>query len=365
MAKTKVGIIGCGNISDTYFKGCPAFEVLQITACADVDMARAHAQAAKYGLRALSVDELLADAEIDLVINLTVPMAHAEINVRALEAGKNVHTEKPLAVTRADGQRTLELAARKQLRVGSAPDTFMGGGLQTCLGLINAGAIGEPVAASAFMVGRGPEAWHPSPDSFYQTGAGPMFDVGPYYLTSLLCLLGPVRRVTASARASFAERTAGHPDVLGRKIRVDTPTHIAGVLEFRSGLICTLITSFDIWHSQLPRIEIYGSTGTLSVPDPNTFGGPVLLRNAEDANWREMPLTHGYTENSRGIGAADMVHALRSGRPHRASGALAYHVLDLMHAFHDAARAGTHVELASTCQQPAPLPRGLQPGTLD
>jgi predicted dehydrogenase len=365
MEKTKVGIIGCGNISDTYLKSCPTFEALEVTACSDIEMDRANAQANKYGIRALPVDELLNDPDVDLVVNLTVPGAHAEINLAALRAGKHVHTEKPLAVSRADGKETLELAAQKGLRVGSAPDTFFGGGLQTCRLLIDQGMIGVPVACSAFMGSSGPEAWHPSPYFFYQPGAGPMFDMGPYYLTALIHLLGPVKRVTGMTRVSFPERIAGHESIRGEKIPVNTPTHIIGVLEFVSGPIGSVLTSFDMVAHQLPRIEIYGSEGTLGVPDPNTFGGPVLLRRRGDKVWREVELTHGYTGNHRGIGAADMALAIRSGRPHRANGEMAYHALDIMHAVHDAARLEHHIDLASQCQQPAPLPIGLVPGQLD
>ena len=365
MEKTKVGIVGCGNISETYMKSCPTFDVLEVTACADVDMSRARVKAEEFGLRALTVDELLADPEIEIVVNLTTPQAHAEINLRALEAGKHVHTEKPLAVTRADGQRTLALAREKGRRVGAAPDTFLGGGLQTCRKLLDDGAIGEPAAFSAFMGYSGPEAWHPNPGFFYQPGAGPMFDMGPYYLTALIHLLGPVKRVTGAARASFPERVAGHADIRGQRIKVNTPTHIVGVLEFASGPIGALVTTFDVQAHNQPRIELYGSQGTLLVPDPNTFGGPVRLCRAGEKEWRDVPLTHGYTGNHRGLGAADLAHSLRSGRAHRANGEMAYHVLDLMHAVHDAAREGKHIELTSTCQRPAALPVGLREGMLD
>lgn len=361
MEKTKVGLVGCGNISDTYLKSCPTFEVLEVVACADIEMSRARAQAQKFGLRALTVEELLADPEIEIVVNLTVPLAHAEVNLRALASGKHVHTEKPLAVTRDDGQKTLALAREKNLRVGSAPDTFLGGGLQTCRKMLDDGAIGQPVAATAFVLSHGPESWHPSPDFFYQPGAGPMFDMGPYYLTTLIHLLGPVRRVTGSARVSFSERVAAD----GHTIQVNTPTHLVGVLDFVSGPVATLMTSFDVWSHHLPRIEIYGSEGTLAVPNPNTFGGPVLLRRAAEKEWREMPLTHGYTANHRGVGVADLAYALHSGRAHRANGEIAYHVLDLMHAIHDASREGQHIELDSTCQRPAALPVGLKEGVLD
>ncbi len=362
----KVGIIGCGNISAAYLRNGETFEILDIVACADILVERAQERAAEYGvLKAYSPDELLADPEIEMVINLTIPAAHGEVGMQALEAGKHVYSEKPLAIRREDGRKLLETAHARGLRIGSAPDTFLGGGLQTCRKLIDDGEIGEPIAATAFMLGHGMEAWHPDPYFFYQPGAGPMFDMGPYYLTALAMLIGPVRRVTGSARITFPERTITSQPKHGEKIPVNTPTHIAGVMDFENGAIGTIITSFDVWASQLPRIEIYGTEGTLSVPDPNTFGGPVMIRRAQEKDWSEVPLAYGYTGNSRGLGAADMAHAIRSGRLHRANGEMAYHVLDLMHAFHDASDQDRHIQVESTCSRPASLPLDLPPGLLD
>jgi len=363
--KVQVGIIGCGNIFNAYVKGCRAFPILDLVACADIDPARAEAKAAEHTLKALTVDQLLADPDIRIVVNLTIPAAHAEVSLAAIAAGKNVHSEKPFATTRADGQRVLAAAQAKGLLAGCAPDTFMGGGLQTCRKLIDDGWIGRPVAATAFMLGHGMEHWHPNPEFFYKPGAGPMFDMGPYYLTALVSLLGPVARVTGSAQITFPERLVTSQPNFGQRIKVATPTHVAGVLDFASGAVGTLITSFDVWSHNLPRIEIYGSEGSLSVPDPNTFGGVVKVRRAGAQDWAEIPLTHGYTENMRGIGVADMAYALTTGRPHRASGTLAYHVLDLMQSFLDASAAGKHIAVESTCARPAALPVGLMPGELD
>jgi len=363
--KTKIGIVGCGNISGVYFQAGKRFEILEIVACADIVMEKARAKAQEFGIKACTVKELLADPEIKIVVNLTIPKAHAEVGLAALEAGKSVYNEKPLAISREDGKRMLEIASQKGILVGGAPDTFMGGGIQTCRKLIDDGVIGEPVAATAFMMCHGHEGWHPDPEFYYEIGGGPMFDMGPYYLTALVNLLGPVHRVTGSARISFPERTITSQPKAGKKIRVEVPTHIAGIMDFASGAVGTIITSFDVWAAQLPCIEIYGSDGTLSVPDPNGFGGHPRVRLAGEKEWKEMPLTHGYTGQSRGIGVADMAYALRSGRPHRASGEMAYHVLDTMHAFHDASRESRHIELSSTCQRPAPLPLGLQEGLLE
>jgi predicted dehydrogenase len=355
--QVNVGVIGCGTISGIYFEVGKTFEILNMAACADLDPSRAEAQAAKYGIpRACSVDEILSDPSIELIINLTVPQAHAEIALAALEAGKSVYNEKPLALQRDEAQRMLDLAQAKGLLVGCAPDTFLGGGLQTCRALLDSGAIGQPVAATAFMLSHGVEMWHPNPDFYYQPGGGPMFDMGPYYLTALVSMLGPVRRVTGSARITFPERTITSRPFHGQTITVNTPTHVAGVLDFANGAVATIVTSFDVWASQLPRIELYGSEGSMSLPDPNTFGGPVLLRRFDEQAWNEMPLTHGYTQNSRSLGVADMAYALRNGTPHRTNGALAYHVLDIMHAIHDASHEGRHVDLTSTCTIPAPLP---------
>ncbi len=367
MEKIKVGIIGCGNISATYFKKLKEFDVLEVAACADLDMERARARAAEFQVpRACTVEELLGDPEIQIVVNLTIPKAHAEVCLKALHASKHVYVEKPLAVTREEGREILELAKAKGLLVGGAPDTFMGGGIQTCRKLIDDGWIGVPIAATAFMMCGGHESWHPDPDFYYQVGGGPMFDMGPYYLTALVTLIGPIRRVTGSARITFPERTITSKPKYGTKIQVNTPTHVAGILDFANGAVGTIITSFDIFAGQqLPNIEIYGSDGTLRVPDPNTFGGPVLIRRKGASDWSEVPLTHGYSDNSRGVGVADMAYALRSGRPHRANGELAFHVLEAMHGFHDASRDGKHYEMRSTCAVPAPLPLGLAKNTLD
>jgi predicted dehydrogenase len=365
-SKVRVGVVGCGNISSTYLRVGPTFEALEFVACADMVEERARARAAEFNIpKAYGVADLLADPDVELVLNLTTPQAHAEIGMAALNAGKHVYNEKPLAVSRADGRRLVELARERGLLLGAAPDTFMGAGIQTVRKLIDDGAIGAPVAATAFMTNHGHESWHPDPAFYYQAGGGPMFDMGPYYLTALVSLLGPVRRVSGSARASFPERTITSKPKFGTTIAVEVPTHVTGVLDFAAGAVGTIITSFDIWAANLPRIEIYGAEGTLSVPDPNTFGGPVQIYTAAERAWREVPLTHSYAENSRSLGVADMAYALRSGRPHRASGDLAFHILDIMHAFHESSEQGRYVELASSCERPAALPTGLPEGQLD
>ncbi len=361
MKKVKAGIIGCGNISSIYLKNfTQTFEIIDLVACADIDIKRAKAKAEEFNIsKAYSVKEILADQEIEIIVNLTTPDAHFDISMESLKAGKNVYSEKPLTITREEGKEVLELAKSKELLVGNAPDTFLGGGIQTCIKLIDDGWIGKPVAATAFMTCHGHESWHPAPEFYYKMGGGPMFDMGPYYLTALVALIGPVSRVTGSAKITFPERLITSEPKFGTKIEVEVPTHVAGVLDFQNGAVGTIITSFDVWAAQLPRIEIYGSEGTISVPDPNTFGGPVLIKRYDSKEWKEIPLSHGFAENSRGLGVADMAYALISGREFRANGELAYHVLDIMHGFHDASIENKHYKLNSTCKRPEPLPIGL------
>ena len=362
---TNIGIIGCGNISDIYFKAPGKFPILNITACADIDAARAAAKAETYGVRALGVDELLADPSIDIVINLTIPGAHAEVDLAVIGAGKSVYAEKPLALNREDGAAIIAAAEAAGVRVGSAPDTFLGAGLQTCRKLVDDGWIGAPVAATAFMTNHGHEHWHPNPEFYYKAGGGPMFDMGPYYLTALVSIMGPVQRVTGATRASFPQRTVISQPNYGQVIDVDVPTHVTGLLDFVGGAVGTVITSFDVWSATLPWLEIYGTEGTLRLPDPNTFGGPVYVKRGREQEWREIPLLYAYADNSRGLGVADMAHALRSGRPHRANGALANHVLDIMCAIHDASDTGRHVTLTTTCARPEAFPLDMAVGVLD
>ncbi|MBB3114723.1 putative dehydrogenase [Paenibacillus phyllosphaerae] len=357
MKPIKTGIIGCGNISRIYFTNLQKYPEIDLVAAADLDIERARQRAEEFNLpKAYTVEELLADPEIEIVVNLTIPQAHASVCLQALEAGKHVYVEKPLAVTREEGIQVLELAATKGLRVASAPETFLGGGIQTCRKLIDEGAIGQPVSVSGFMLCGGHEHWHPDPEFYYALGGGPMFDMGPYYLTAFVTLLGPIRRVTGSAVITYPERTITSEKKRGQTVAVETPTHIAGVLDFANGAVGTLITSFDTMAgTSLPNIEIHGSQGTMLVPDPNGFGGTVKLRR-RGGDWEEIPLTHGYTDNNRGIGVADMARAIAENRPHRASGEMAYHVLEAMHGFHDAARDGVHYTMASSCSRPEPMP---------
>jgi predicted dehydrogenase len=363
--RVKVGIIGTGNIFRAYVKGCRAFDLLEIAACADIDRVRAEQKAEEFAIPCVyTVEGLLADPEIQIVVNLTIPKAHAEVSLAVIRSGKHVYSEKPLAVTREEGWKIVTAAQEKGVRVGCAPDTFLGGGQQTCRKLIDDGWIGTPVAAVAFMASHGPEGWHPNPDFFYQVGGGPMFDMGPYYLTALINLLGPVKRATGSTRISFPERIATSEQHRGRRLAVEVPTHVAGVLDFENGVVGMLMTSFDVWSANLPRIEVYGAEGSLSVPNPNIFGGPVLVRRAGADGWTQVPHTHS-ADVDRGIGVADLAYAIAYNRPQRASGEMAYHVLDIMHAFEEASTQGRHIDMVSHCSRPAPLPMDLMPGEMD
>ena len=360
-----VGVVGCGVISGAYFAATRQFPVLNITACADLDKSAAERAARQWGVAALSVDELLARDDLEMVLNLTVPHAHASVTLAALGAGKHVYLEKPLALDRAEGERMLAAAEAADLRVGCAPDTFLGAGLQTCQRLVESGAIGRVVAGTAFMMGPGHEGWHPNPDFYYRRGGGPLFDMGPYYLTALVQLLGPVRRVSAMAAVTHDTRTIGSEPRRGERIPVEVPTHVSGTVEFVGGALVTLVMSFDVQAHTNGPLELHGERGSLQVPDPNTFGGPVRMRLAGADTWAERPLVNGYTDNVRGIGAADLAQAVLTGRPGRAHSSLAYHVLDVMQALLEAAETGRHQDIESRCERPEPLPLGVGGGMLE
>ncbi len=365
MQPLRIGIVGCGNISGIYLKNLTSYPDTRVVACADLDLDRAKAAADQYGVpKACTTEELLNDPDIELVLNLTVPKAHFQVAKALLSAGKHVYNEKPLTVTRPDALELLRLAEERGLKIGCAPDTFLGAGLQTCRKLIDDGAIGEPIGANAFMMCHGHESWHPSPEFYYEVGGGPMLDMGPYYLTALCTLIGPIRRVSGSARATFPTRTITSEPKRGKVVTVETPTHIVGVLDFQNGAIGQITTSFDVWGHHMPCIEIYGTEGSMLVPDPNGFGGPVQVWTRQQPQWTEVPLTHAYAENSRGLGVLDMAYAIRNARPHRASGALAYHVLDAMLAVTDASTEGKALVLDSGVERPAALPAETPQGRL-
>lgn len=351
----RIGIIGCGAISEIYLQNLGSLPDVTPVAVADLDPQRATGKARAHGLRAQTADGLIQADDVDLVLNLTTPEAHAAIASAAIDAGKHIYNEKPLAIELEAGRRLVDAAARAQVRLGGAPDTFLGAGLQTCRRLIDTGAIGEVVAGTAHMACRGHESWHPDPAFYYKPGGGPLFDMGPYYITALVSLLGPVRRVTGSARASFAHRTITSAPRRGESIAVEVPTHAAAVLDFASGAIITLLMSFDIHAHRLPVMELYGADGTLSLPDPNGYGGPVELWRPGASAWEPVALDAGFSANSRGLGVAELAMALRADRPHAASGELTLHVLEVMTAVHEASATGRHIEIESAPQRPALL----------
>lgn len=368
--RAAIGIIGCGVISDTYFKLAPLFKGVEIVACADIAPAYAKAKAEQFSVRALSVDEMLADAGIDAVINLTVPDAHYAVSLEALTAGKHVYSEKPLALTYKTAKKLVTEADKRGLKIGAAPDTFLGGGGQTARKLIDKGTIGEVVGGSAHVLSHGMEHWHPNPGFFFKPGAGPMFDIGPYYLTALVNLLGPVKTVAAMAKKGFPTRTvSAEGPMKGKQIKVTTPTTINGVLEFRSGAQVTIGTSWDVWkHGHTNPIELYGTKGSMLVPDPNFFGGIVSCSDGDGdyvetdtasvafgaGNWEGRPGTP-KRSNYRMLGVADLIDAANKGREPRCSGRLAAHVVDIMESVLVSAADRSFVKVRSTTDRPAPL----------
>jgi predicted dehydrogenase len=362
---SRVAIVGCGVISRTYAHTLSQLPFIELAACVDEDPARSEKLASKFGAEARSLEAVLGDPDIDAVVNLTPPLAHLAVSGAALEAGKATFSEKPLGVELAEGKALVEHAAERQTRLGCAPDTFLGTALQTARAAIDRGDIGEPLAANAFMLGSGPESWHPNPAIFYQRGAGPLFDMGPYYLTALVQLLGPARAVSAAARISRARRPITSEPLRGQLLDVEVPTHVASLVEFASGPVATLVTSFDVQATRYRNIEVYGTEATLSVPDPNHFDDVVRIKRNGDEAWSDLESRPAHLPQQRGIGLADMMWAQQTGRPHRASGELALHVLELMTGALAASEQGRRVALETTCERAAPLPLGLAPNTFD
>ncbi len=365
MNKIGVGIIGCGNISTAYLTLAPLFGSLDVRAVADIAPAVAAAQAAKFGVRAEGVAELISASDIDMVVNLTVPNAHYEVSRRVLEAGKHVYSEKPFVLTLEEGEALRALAAKKGLRVGSAPDTFLGGAHQLARATLDNGKIGRVIGGTAHIMGHGMEAWHPNPDFFFQPGGGPVLDMGPYYVTNLVQLLGPVKAVTAMTAASFPTRTIGNGPRKGETVPVDTPTNIHAILEFASGALVTLGASWDVWAHRHGNMELYGETGSLYLPDPNFFGGEVTLVAAGKA---PVPLSWDHPfgrqnhddkgvprANYRTAGLAEMAAAIDQGRAHRAGLDLALHVVDVLTSILKSGAQRDWVALTTTCDRPAAL----------
>lgn len=350
----KIGMIGCGVISKQYLDTFESLPDIELIAVADLDPARAAAIAeGRPGVRALSVDELIADPEVETVLNLTIPAAHAEVDQRAIAAGKNVYSEKPFAVTTEEGRQVLAAAEAAGVLTGSAPDTVLGTGTQTARAAIDEGLIGTPIAAMATMITPGHERWHPQPDFYYQPGGGPLLDMGPYYIHALVTLLGPIEAVIGAGSRTRDERTIGSGPRAGETIPVTVDTHLTGVLVHESGALSTLVMSFDGVATAIHPIEIQGTRGTLAVPDPNRFDGDVSVFRLGGENWEVLPVSGGYVDSSRGIGLQDMAER---GAALRASGELGQHVLEVMNAVLESAGSGQRVEITSTCERPEAVP---------
>ncbi|WP_175825359.1 Gfo/Idh/MocA family protein [Burkholderia cepacia] len=381
MKPLKVGVLGVGDISDVYLHNLAKYPIVELAAVAGRDLEKARAKAAAHGVPKAYPDaaSLIDDVGIDIVLNLTTPDVHAELTLAALRAGKHVYSEKPLATTFAEGKALCEDARRRGLTLGCAPDTVLGGRLQTCRQLIDEGVIGTVHGATAFAVSRGPEWFHPNPAFLYRRGGGPLHDIGPYYLSALVSLLGPVRQCSAVAGRACSERVVESGPLCGMRIPVDEPTHVAANLVFVSGALVTLIVSYDVWDSELPRMELYGTAGTLCLNDidpcdgPNLFGGDLLLRTRDDYRWVELPrgeaarrpwkkvpierpfIETSHRENSRGIGLVDMAMSIAEGRAPRASAEMALHILEIMHGMLESAANNVTYPLETRMERPEPM----------
>jgi len=359
-----VGIIGCGNISEAYMKLGPLFRGFDVRACADINLAAAEARAEQFSISAHSVDDLLARNDIDIIVNLTIPAAHFEVCSQALDAGKHVYSEKPFVLSVAEGESILAKAAANGLRVGSTPDTFLGGSHQLARHLIDAGRLGKVLSGTAAVQGHGMESWHPNPDFFYLPGAGPILDIGPYYIANLVQLIGPVKEVMAMVDTPSTERTIANGDREGEVIPVKTPTTIHALLRFHSGAQITLLTSWDVWSHSLGNMELYGEKGSLYLADPNFFGGDMRLTDGPDTielpDWDHPFSVLNFGDeneyaNYRGAGLADMAQAIMEGKPHRCAAEFAHHAVDVMTSILQAGETGKRITLGTTCERPEPL----------
>ncbi|MEY2848618.1 MAG: hypothetical protein RI885_1283 [Actinomycetota bacterium] len=355
-----VGLIGAGTISDTYLENLTAFPDVSVVFVADLDVERARAQAQKHGVpRSGTVDELLADDEVEIVVNLTIPAAHVDVARQAVEAGKHVWSEKPFSLDRDSGRELLAEAAEKGVRVTAAPDTFLGAGLQTARRAIADGVIGEPVSALALFQTQGPERWHPNPEFYFSRGGGPLFDMGPYYLTALVQILGPVSRVSAVSSTARSERVVGSGPKAGTAFPVTTPTHIAGSLEFERGGTAQVVFSFDSALIREGVVEINGTEGTAVLPDPNHFGGDTTVWpfGADES----VTVASMGADSSRGTGVLELARAIRGGVPDRVPGDLAFHIVDVMVSLAESGESGAPVTVTSTVVPSEPLPADWDP----
>ena len=370
MNTVKIAMIGVGNISGIYLENISkTFKEIELIGVCDLIRERAEAAQEKYGIPKVydTMHDAFADPEVEIVLNLTRPYEHFEVSKAALEAGKNVYSEKPLGADLDEGKALLKLAKEKGLMLGGAPDTFLGAGIQTCRRLIDDGWIGTPVGSAAFMMSHGHESWHPDPEFYYKRGGGPMFDMGPYYLTAMINLMGGIDRVVSASKASYPTRLITSEPLSGTVVDVDVNTYIAGTVQYASGAIGTIFTTFDVhWPSEKARfIEIYGSEGTLFVPDPNCFGGKIELYRPEEGVVKEIPLMYGYPENSRALGLADMAKALRTGREARCDVQQTYHVLEVIEGFEASAKSGSWTKIESEYHRAPAMVKPELKGVLD
>lgn len=356
-----IGVIGCGNISAAYMRLAPMFNGIEMRACADLNMEAAEARAGEFGLRAETIDDLLASDDVDIIVNLTIPAAHFEVSKRVLEAGKHVYSEKPFVLSLEEGAALKTLAEEKGLRVGSAPDTFLGGAHQLARNLVDSEAVGRITSGTCFVQSPGMEMWHPNPDFFFQPGAGPVLDIGPYYVSNLVQLLGPVSKVVAMSSSAQSERTITSQPRAGEKIPVETPTTIHAILMLESGAQITFCASWDVWQHGHTNMELYGTEGTLHVPDPNFFGGTLRMTDkgdfVDDPSWDHPfgKVNDGDNANYRAAGLADMAIAISEGRAHRCSLDFSLHVVDVMTSILKAAEDGRALDISTSCTRPDAL----------
>ena len=360
-----IGIIGCGNISSAYLRLAPQFRHLDFTACSDIDESAARAQAEAFGIRSMSIEAMLGDASIDLIVNLTVPMAHREVSTRILQAGKHVYSEKPFVLSLDDGKALQSLAIEQGVRIGSAPDTFLGGAHQCAREIVDTGRVGKIIGGACYCMNHGMEDWHPSPGFFYQPGGGPMLDMGAYYISNLIQLIGPVKRVMAMSSKPFSTRTISSEPQQGEQVPVDVITSIHTLMEFHNGAQITLGMSWDVWQHEHNCMELFGTEATLHVPDPNFFGGD--LRITKDDEQTVISPDHPFVQandeqqdgsieaNYRGAGLSDMIDAIEQGRAHRCDDKLALHVIDVMSSAVYSGESGQAVTINTTCDRPAAL----------
>lgn len=367
-----IGFIGTGNISSAYLRAITGhesmagFPVLDIKGLADMRPEASQARAAEFGLTSMSIDEMLASPEIQLIVNLTIPRAHVDVGLRVLAAGKHVYSEKPLGINYAEGKVLLDAANKAGLRIGSAPDTFLGGSHQEARGVVDSGALGQIIGGTAYFQCPGHESWHPDPAFYYDIGGGPVLDMGPYYITDLVNLLGPVARVSAMSSRLRSQRPVTSEPKQGQIMDVKIDTHVTGALGFANGAVVQVGLSFDVAaHKHVP-LELYGTDATLIVPDPNFFGGDVEIRKrGRDEAWTPVPVTQPYADgNYRSLGVADMAQGILDNRPHRANGDLALHVLEVMEAFEVASREGRTVDIKTPVTRPEPLATSLRDGRI-